>query len=45
MTKIRIYSRKEKKSENIRSQAKSVQMNVKQYVLRASKNGQTGKKK
>jgi hypothetical protein len=33
-----------KKSEYIRSQVKSVQMNIKQHVLRASKNGQTRKK-
>ena len=37
-----MYSRKEK-TEHIRSQAKSVQMNVKQHVLGAIKNGQTRK--
>jgi hypothetical protein len=42
MTKIGIYSRK-KKSEHIRNQAKNVQMNLKQHVLGASKNGQTEK--
>jgi hypothetical protein len=33
----------EKKSEHIRSQVKSVQMNVKSHVLETSKNGQTSK--
>jgi hypothetical protein len=32
-----------KKLEHIRSQVKSVQMNVKQNILGASKNGQTRK--
>jgi hypothetical protein len=32
-----------KKSEHIRSQLKSVEMNVKQHVLGSSKNGQTKK--
>jgi hypothetical protein len=46
MTKVGMYSKNshEKKSEHIGSQVKSVQMNVKQHVLEASKNRQTRKK-